>query len=199
MIALRMVQAKLTAFQTRRLFCLAVKLLDFPTPPALFLSRLAVRLSHLVGDEIFRAISRNRHSEQFQARRSGKAFEFDHLSGLLLKGSPRESFDCPIRLGPKSFINLPITLNRTVEEFFSFDEPTHQSCGGIPRIHQHGAKLDAAPLDSIEHLGDVVNFRLAIAVGIEQSVVNNPKAVCRSVVINAGDNADAFDHAARVA
>jgi hypothetical protein len=45
----------------------------------------------------------------------------------------------------------------------------------------------------------VVEFCLAVAVGVENAVVNHPKAVTSGVIINAGDNAFAFDDAARVA
>jgi hypothetical protein len=45
-------------------------------------------LSHLVRDEIFRAVSCDRDPEQFQARRSGKTFEFNCFAGFFFGCRP---------------------------------------------------------------------------------------------------------------
>ena len=74
----------------------------------------------------------------------------------------------------------------------------HQRHGGIPGIHQDRAELEAAPLDRIEHLGDVIEFGLAIALWIEEAVVNDPIAVEFRVVVDRIDNADALNHTVRV-
>ena len=45
----------------------------------------------------------------------------------------------------------------------------------------------------------MVEFGFAVAVRIENPVINHPKAINRRVVINAGDNADALDNPADIA
>ena len=71
----------------------------------------------------------------------------------------------------------------------------HQLFGGIPRVHQDGAKWQFLVLDGIiEHLSNVVEFRFAVHVGGKQAIVDEPELVGLRIDINASDNADAFDN-----
>jgi len=75
----------------------------------------------------------------------------------------------------------------------------HQSGRRIPRIHQHGAEGDLPPVNRIKHFSDVIEFGFAVAVGVENPVINHPKTIRRGIVINAGDDSDATNYAAGIA
>lgn len=105
----------------------------------------------------------------------------------------RNSFKYMSLAKPLTLTSLPCCSSATVQL------SRHQGHGGVAGIHQDRAELEAASLDRIEHLGDVIEFSLAIPLRVEEAIVNNPIAVEFRMVVNQIDDADAFNHTVRVA
>ena len=127
-------------------------------------------------------------------RGGGKLLNFDRFAVPDFFGSPRQIFHCRVRFRAAGVVNQTIFLQRTIKDFLLFDEARHQRHRRIPRVYQTEPKLDLPKLQQVEHLGDVVEFAFAVAVGVKEAVIQNPKAVNRRIVINAVDQADAFNN-----
>jgi hypothetical protein len=74
--------ATLISFKPRQLFGFSMKLLDLPAKAAHILYDLQVVLSHLVRNDIIRALDREHYSEQFHLMLGGEPFDFDYLTLL---------------------------------------------------------------------------------------------------------------------
>ena len=69
----------------------------------------------------------------------------------------------------------------------------HQILGGVPRIHQHGAERQVFGLAGIvEHVPHMVEFGLAVPVGIIDPPIDYPVFAGIQVDIHAIDDTDAF-------
>jgi hypothetical protein len=70
----------------------------------------------------------------------------------------------------------------------------HQVFGGIPTVHQNGAKRNFALTQTVEHIGHMIEFGFAITVGVVDAVVQHPAAPTPRVNIQARHQTDAVDH-----
>ncbi len=132
-------------------------------------------------------------------RGGGKLLNFDEFAVLDFFISPRQIFDCRVGFFAARIIHQTIFLQRTIEDFLLLDEPRHQRHRRIPRVHQTEPKLDLSQLEQVKHFGNVVEFGFAVSVGVKEAIIQHPKAVNLRVVINAVDQADAFDDGVFVA
>ena len=69
----------------------------------------------------------------------------------------------------------------------------HQVFGGIPGIHQDGAKRNGACAKRLKHLSNMIELGFAIVVGIIKPVVKNPEATAAGMNVEARNQADAVD------
>ena len=200
MIALDARFATLTPLKAGQLLGFAMKLLDFPAQATRFLCGLRGILRKIVGYDPIRAVGRHLNPEQFHFVIHRKSFDLDDFSMPSLRILPRQGIDPPVRRAPARIIHLPIALERTVVRLALGFDKQHQVFGGVPRIHQHGAKWQRLVMVGIaQHLLHMIELGLAIAVRIVNAVINDPMLLRLRINIHAGHHANALDDAMRIA
>ncbi len=200
MVALDARLPTLATLQACQLFPFAVQLLNLPTKAARFLCRLRRILSQVVGDDIVRAVGGDRDPEALRLVVFGKAFDLNPLAVLKLRFRPRERIHAPVRLRALRIVHLPVVLERAVVDFVQRFDVKHQVFRGVPGVHQHGLKRQLLLIDHVlQHLPNMVKFSLAVAIGVIDTVVNEPELVGLRVDVDTGDDADTTNDAAGIA
>lgn len=154
----------------------------------------------VIGRDIIRALGRKHDSETFHLVVSRKAFDLEELAACLLTFTPPQAVDPLIGFGRQRVIDLTIIFEPTVVNLLHPFDQQHHIFGRIPGVHQHRAKGQLLVFNGVgQHLLQLIKLRFAIAIGVINAIINDPKLVGLGVDINAGDDADAFDDVVGIA
>jgi hypothetical protein len=200
MIALNARFAALTAFQARQLLAFAVQLLDLPAYVTHLLCGFRGVSSGIVGHDPVRAAGRRHNPEQLHMMVTRKAFDLDPFAHHPLLGAPIK--DVHPLVGPHAarIIDLAIILERAVVHFPERLNIQHQIFGGIPSVHQDSMERKLfVEHEVVEHVSYMVEFGLAITVGIIDAIVDEPELVGLRIDVDTGHDPNPFDHGAGVA
>src|SRR3989344_2185300 len=115
MIALRTVKPRLAFFNTRKLFCFTMKLLNVPAATTHLLSVLPRILSYVVCNNIFRMISSDRYSEQLHFEIPWELLDFNEFAMENILRRPCKLFYAFVWQEPIGVIHKTITLDGAVE------------------------------------------------------------------------------------
>ncbi len=194
MVALDTRLAALAPLQSRHLFAFAVQLLNLPAAATHLLCRLSGILSGVVSHDPVRAVGRHLNPEQTHLVVFREAFDLDHFTPLSCGGIPPQDIYAPIGLRATEVIHLPVVFERTVVHLPQGFDEEHEVCGRLPTIPQH--RLNGQPFlvhHIREHLMDMIKLGVAVALGIVETVVNEPKLIGLGIAIDTGHHADTFD------
>ena len=100
---------------------------------------------------------------------------------------------------PFGVVYLAVALDGAVEGFPLPHQVLEQIGSGIPGVHEHGLVSDASVAHAGQHVVCMVELCLAVRLGGEDAVVDEPELVCVGIVVDTVDQADALDDAMRVA
>lgn len=199
MVALHSSRSTLTPFDAGKLLGLAVKLLDSPANGTLLLCVDGGSLIEVIGDNVVRAVGRDRKPEQFHAVARRKRLQMNGYAVLLLGAGPGESLDAPVGIGPIGVVNQSVFLDWAVVNLAELLDLAHHRAGCIPAVHQHRLERKLFLVTEIaEHLLKVIDLAFAINVRVVDPVVDDPKLVGVRIDVNAAHNADAANYALRV-
>ena len=200
MVPLRLGRATLAFLYAEHLLDLPVVLLDLP-PDRTDISRVIDRiLFQIIGHHPLRATVACRYSEQLDLERAGKLVHLDELAvrgGLV---APLQVADRLIGLLRLAVIDQSVALEWAVEDLAGSVDVHHQLCGGVPGVHQHHAERQLLDRDGlVEHLLDVLQLGLVVALRIKDPPVDDPVVPALGVHVQAVDHADALDQGVCIA
>ena len=184
----------LTTFQSGELLGFSVKLLNLPAQATHFLYGLRVVLSHIVGDDIIRALGRQHHPEQFHFVILGKALELHHFAMRSFQLRPVQPIHSLIRLHSTRIIHLAVILERAIIDLFQALHKQHDILGRIPAIHQDEPKQKFLLIHTVcQHIMHMIQLGLAIPVRIINALVDDPELVQHGIDIHTGHHPNSFD------
>ena len=192
--------AALAGLDSGELLFFAVKLLDLPAQAGRFLHGLGVGVRGVVGDDIIRALGGKRQAEQFELMALWEVSQVHLLACKLLPGAPGERVH-PVVVAPLAgLVDQPVALEGAVVEFLERLNVEHQPLRGVPAVHQHGLKGELLVMHQVvEHLLDVMELGLAVALGVVDAVVDDPELLGFGVDVDAVNHPDAPDHRVGIA
>ena len=198
-VALAAGQPALAGLHAGELLEFAVKRLNRPANAAFVLGSGRARGLDLVGHEVVRPVGGHQYAEKFQLTLLGHSFHFQYFTLHHFRAQPSQQPRGLVGLLATGVVDEAVALQRAVERFAGLQKPFEQLCGGVPAVHEHRPVRDAARGQLIEHVGHVVELGLAVGVGGEEAVVDEPELVGFGVDVHAVDQADAGNHAVGVA
>ena len=191
--------AALAFFESSNLLGFPMKLLNFPTQAAHILYDLSIILSKVVRYDIVRALGRQHLPKQFHFMVSGKTLNLYNFAMLLFWLRPFQGIHSAISLGTARIVNLAIILEWTVVHFFQFLDVKHHIFRCIPAIHQNGVELKLLLVHAVcKHVMQVIQFRLAIPIGVVDPIVYDPKLIRSRIYVHTSHHANTFDDTMRI-
>ena len=168
--------AALAGLQPRGLLGFAMRLLDLPAEAARLARRLRRILSQVVGHDPVRAVGGHLDPEQAQLVLFGKAVDFDGFAPSPTRPGSSPRHQSAGRASGAGVIDLPVGFQRTVVDLAEGLDEQHQILGRIPTVHQHRLEGQALLVNHIgQHLMDMVELGLAIAVRVVEAEVDEPE------------------------
>jgi len=131
-------------------------------------------LGKVVGGDVFRAVCR-RNPEQLHLVIHWESVDFDGLATQHFVAEPAQVGNGLVGVCALAVIDFPVGFKRAIKYLSSFIDVHHQILGGVPRIHQHGAKRQVFGLSGfVEHVPHMVEFGLAVALGVIDPPIDYP-------------------------
>jgi len=97
-------------------------------------------------------------------------------------------------------VDQAVALDRAVVELLERLNVEYEPLCGVPAIHQHGLEVQLlAVRQGAQHLLDMMELGLAVAVGVVDVVADDPELLSLGVDMDAVDHPDALDHRLGVA
>lgn len=187
--------AALAALQPGHLFAFTVQLLNFPAEATRLLCRLSGGLSGIVGYDPVRAVGGHLDPEQAHLVVFKETLDLDGLAVRQLGRTPDQRVHPLIRPVAAGIIHLAVVFERTVIDLLQGFDEQHQLLGGIPGVHQHGAKRQPLVMAHVrQHVMDVIELGFAVPIGIIEAVIDEPELIGRRIDVDAGHDADTLDH-----
>ncbi len=198
-VALAAGQPALAGLHAGELLEFAVKLLNRPADAAFVLGSGRVAGLDLVGQEVVRLVGGHQYAEEFQFAVLGHPFYFQHLAPFHFRRRPGKQRHRLVGPLAARVVDQAVIFQRAIKRLAFLQQPLEQGRGGVPAVHQHGPVRDATRGQLPQHVGHVVELSLAVGVGGEEAVVDEPELVRVGVDVHADDQADAGNHAVGVA
>ena len=178
MMAVDARRTALATFQACHLFAFAVQLLTLPTEAARLLCGLGRILSQVIGHDRVRAVGRHRHPEELHRMIFREAFDLDPLPVCQFGSTPLQRVYPPEGVSTAGIIHLAMVLERAIGALVERLDAHQQVFGRVPCVHQHCLEGELFVVDDVrQHLAHVIELAFAIAVGIVDAVVNQPKLI----------------------
>ena len=188
-VALAAGKSALADLHAGELLTFAVKLLNRPADAAFLFSSIRVTELGLVGQEVVHPVGGHSYAEAFQFAVLRHALYFQGFALLHLFVRPAQIAHWLAGLLVARIINEAVAFQRAVKRITRRQQPLEQDRGGVPAVHQHYAEGNAAWGQLGEHAGHVLGLSLAVHVGGEKAVINQPKLVGVRVDVYAIDQA----------
>lgn len=130
----------------------------------------------------------------------GKPLDLDYFASLKLQRRPNQSIGAAVVSLSHAVVDLPVVFERALVDFFQGLDERHRLLGGVPAIDKHPIEGDRFACDQgNRHFPEVDPFDLAIAIGVEESVIYDPILTAFWIDIQAVDHPDSLDRTVCIA
>src|ERR1043165_2117865 len=191
--------ATLAILKPRQLLGFSVKLLNLPAQRTRFLSTLRRILRQVISHDPFRAVGGHLNSEQFHFEISWEPSDLDQSACRQLRLAPTQLLNASVWLCSPTVVYQSVGFERAVENLTHSGDLHHHLFSSVPGVHQHRLQRELSVLSHREHLLYMIQLALAVAVRVEDTVVNHPKLLRLRIDIHACNQSYASDHAVLVA
>ena len=130
----------------------------------------------------------------------GKASNLDGLATLLFNRIPAQCIHTAIAQHASTVVDLAVGLQGTVVESAHRLDEQHHVLGGVPAVKQHVCEGQGLVGNGErQHLLHMIELGLAIALRVEDAVIDDPILSRIGIDVQAVDHANALDQAMLVA
>ena len=198
-VALAADKSALAGLHAGELLTFAVKLLNRPADAAFIFGSGRVARLGLVGHEVVHPVGGHQYAEAFQFAVPWHTLYFQDFALLHLFVRPIQVAHRLVGLLVAGIIDEAVAFQRAVKRFAGGQQPLEQGRGGVPAVHEHCAVVNVARGQLGEYASHVLELDLAVHVGGDEAVINQPKLVGVEVDVHEIDHADADNHAVGIA
>jgi len=196
MISYNMCFPALTTFYSGKLFCLTMKLLNFPAYAAHLPYSICVVLSHVVRNNIVRAPGRQHNPEQSHFVISRKILYFYNPAMPEFFIVPFRGIRTSVRSDIARIISITVISERTIIQFPRFPDEQHLFLCRIPCIRRHGTKILFSVIYAVcQHIPYMLRLCLTVSVRVGDTEVGYPKLILIGIHIYTSYNSDSSDNA----